>query len=160
MTSLVIGGNGVLGSAIVRLENAQFSTRRHGPGVYYCLDLDPAVLPTCDVSYLCAGTKGYKECEGNAEAFRPDVDGNIKLIRHLFKAGSFIVFISSEGVEWGAATAYARNRLLVESALWMMPRTAIVRPGKFDAENVEDLARRCIEIGNTRVEGIHYWRPH
>ena len=113
--------------------------------------------PYFESAYLCAGTKGYAENEGNRESFRADVDGNISLAKMLLRAGSFVVFISTDGVEWGAHTAYARNRLLVELALVMQPNVAIVRPAKFSKETVGPLADLCVRIGSKKIDGVHYW---
>lgn len=154
MTILVLGHKGVLGSAVMahggdgvrawdtRLEDPSYETWR---------------LPRAAI--LCAGTKGFAENEGNRESFKADVDGNIAIIRHLLRHGVFVVFVSTDAVEWGGHTAYARNRLLVEQALWLKPNTAVVRPAKFDASNVGSLADLCVRVAKFRKEGLHCWQP-
>ena len=153
MPVLITGSRGILGGAIhKRIPSAYATTRK-------TLNLSHQVTPefsTFDTAYLCAGTKGHKECEGNAEVFRADVDGNIRLIRHLLKQGCFVVFVSTDAVEWGT-TSYTRNRLLVEQALWFQPHTAVIRPSRFTEMNVAALADLCVDVGTARKEGVHYW---
>ena len=159
--NLIVGATGVLGSAIV----PRIVYRNWGCHYPSHTDLDlakwdehrAAFLSQFTRAYLCAGTKGHAECEGNAEAFRADVDGNIRLAKHLLRQGAFVVFVSTDAVE-KMAGAYARNRMYVELALIMQPNVAIVRPGKFDASNVGPLADLCIDVGENRKEGLHYWR--
>jgi hypothetical protein len=153
MSILLVGHRGVLGSMILSRNNEA------------CLPWGgrlevESMLPSNRTAsaILCAGTKGYAENEGNRASFRADVDGNIRLAKHLLRQGTFVVFVSTDGVEWGAHTAYARNRLLVEMALIMQPNVAIVRPGKFDANNVGPLADLCIDVALRKREGLHYWR--
>jgi dTDP-4-dehydrorhamnose reductase len=150
--NFVTGGSGVLGRELVR---------KLGPGTYApsrnAFNLEAVQdLPKIETAYLCAGTKGFAECEGNREAFRADVDGNIRLIGDLMKDGAFVVFISTDAVEKVNA-AYARNRLLVEQTLWLRPNCAVVRPGKFNEQTVGPLADLCILVGKQRREGVHYW---
>lgn len=168
MTSLVIGADGLLGSALMDIVPDPIgTTRRHrrhfddrGRPSFYLDLLEPqSHLPICDVAYLCAGTKGFAENEGNRNAFRADVDGNIQIARRALAGGSFVLFISSDGAEWGGHTAYIRNRLLVEMALVMQPRVAIIRPAKFNSQNVASLAARCLDVARARAEGVHYWHP-
>jgi len=173
MKHFVVGADGVLGRAIVTLlelrgQEVSVSTRRHDrpeddlghPSVK--IDLlrvaagEQFATPPCDVAYLCAGTKGFAECEGNRDAFRADVDGVLGLARHLLSLDVNLVYISSDGVEWGANTGYARNRLLVEMALVMNHKATIIRPGKFTVHTAPDLARLCIDMAGQA--GLHYWR--
>ena len=173
MTSLVVGADGLLGHVLMGvLVDAIGTTRRHkmpkddlGRASHY-LDLRDSefAVPPCHVAYLCAGTKGFAENEGNREAFRADVDGNIRLARFLLDImESAVVFVSSDGVEWGGHTAYARHRLLVEMALIMRPRVAVVRAAKFTGDSVRSLAATCagighdLVVGRTGAEGLHYW---
>ena len=110
-----------------------------------------------DLAFLCAGTKGFAACEGNTEAFRADVDGNIFLARHLLKLGTFVVFVSTDAVEVALNGAYARNRMLVELAIGGLPNVAIFRPGKFDEHNVKTCAQTLARVGRDRVEGLTRW---
>lgn len=152
---VLVVGDGVLGSALVQKIPGAKGTSRKGE-IHFDLRDESISLPECDVAYLTAGTKGYRECEGDTEIFRADVDGNIRLAKHLHKSGVFVVFISTDGVEWGAHTSYARNRLLVEMFIHSIDG-AIVRPAKFDASNVDGLCELLTEIGAKRKGGVHYW---
>ena len=154
MSSLIIGATGVLGSALHKLIPDTYAPTRKE----YDLTDDPSSLPTVATAYLCAGTKGHQACEGNQAVFQSDVDGNIRLAKSLLKRGTFVVFVSSDAVEWWNS-AYSRNRLLVEMALIMQPNVAIVRPGRFDGRNVGELAFFCRSVGHNRIEGVHYWVP-
>ena len=160
MTTLIIGSDGILGSALLAAIPGAIGTTRRvpclSPKVHFDLaDFDPP--PPCDLAYLCAGTKGFAETEGNRPAFRADVDGNIRAAKHLLRTGAFVVFISTDAADWGAHTAYARNRLLVEIALVMQPNVAIIRPKKFDHANVAGLVDLCIHVGASKHEGLHFW---
>lgn len=150
----VTGYKGTLGSRILEnWSNTRPWTARLEDRFY---ETSWAFSPR-DILFLCAGTRGYAQCEGNQKAFRADVDGNIALAKFALRRGAFVVFVSTDGVEWGAHTAYARNRLLVEMALIMQPNVAIVRPGKFAADTVQTLAELCVKVGAERREGLHYW---
>ena len=149
---LVTGATGVLGSAIVARGAQPFEMRlEEVPNVFTITRHD------WDAMILCAGTKGFAECEGNRKAFRADVDGNIRLARHLLKHSTFVVFVSTDAVEWALHTAYARNRFMVELAIGGQPNVAIVRPSKFTAETVGPLADLCVQIATERREGLHEW---
>jgi len=146
--NLVVGHKGLLGSELMKMKDMEAATFRLED------DVDPKGY---DVAFLCAGTKGTAECEGNRKAFRSDVDGNIRLGRAMWRNGCFVVFVSTDAVEWGLHTAYARNRFMVELALGGMPNTAIFRPGKFDKYNARDVARACARVGINRIEGLTRW---
>ena len=107
---------------------------------------------------LAAGTKGFAACEGNAAAFRADVDGNIYLGREANKAGIFTVFVSTDAVEVACGSAYARNRFLVELALGSLPRVGIFRPGRFDESTAFEAAKACVSILTYQKEGITRWQ--
>lgn len=148
--NLVVGATGCLGCELV--------CRRGHVAYLGRLDDEPEDSGrTYGVAYLCAGTKGFAENEGNRASFRADVDGNIRLARHLLKQGTFVVFISTDAVEWALHTAYARNRFMVELAIGGLPNVAIIRPSKFTAETVGPLADLCVKVGQQKLEGLHRW---
>ena len=149
---LVLGASGTLGKQLMvclgrqgeaagfRLEDKHYLMASHYEGLI-----------------LAAGTKGFAACEGNAAAFRADVDGNIWYAREASKSGIFTLFISTDAVEVAAGSAYARNRLLVELAIGHLPHIAILRPGKFDATNAFEVAKACVSIVDAKSEGLHRW---
>lgn len=156
MNFFITGGSGLLGTALRHYlgdhNNIYAPKRKH-------FDLDTGTYDDWgnQVAFLCAGTKGFAENEGNRQSFRSDVDGNIRLARHLLKQGTFVVFVSTDAVEWALHTAYARNRFMVELAIGGLPNVAIFRPSKFDASNVVGVAKACAEVGLNRIEGLTRW---
>lgn len=148
--NLVVGGTGLLGSELCKLPDCIASRIR--------LEQDEFRFQwKYDCAFLCAGTKGFAENEGNRASFRSDVDGNIRLARHLLKQGTFVVFVSTDSVEWALNTAYARNRFMVEMAIGGLPNVAIFRPSKFDQSNVLQAAQACAKVGLERIEGLTRW---
>ena len=155
MTILVTGATGLLGAALSRHLEAEGHYALPYP---HRLEAQNVAYPIgCELAFLCAGTKGFAECEGNRAAFRADVDGNIALARHLLRCGTFVVFVSTDAVEVAAGAAYARNRLLVELAIGGEPNVAIFRPGRFDAGNVGEAARALADVGLERRAGLTRW---
>ena len=155
MTILVTGATGLLGDALSRHLEAEGHYALPYP---YRLEAQNVAYPMGrELAFLCAGTKGFAECEGNRAAFRADVDGNIALARHLLRCGTFVVFVSTDAVEVAAGAAYARNRLLVELAIGDHDNCAIFRPGRFDAGNVGEAAKALAAVGLERRGGLHRW---
>jgi len=151
-SSLIIGGSGLLGRALQKIIPTAYAPTRKD----FALQ-ERTEFHGIDLAFLCAGTKGFAECEGNRAAFRSDVDGNIRLARHLLKQGTFVVFVSTDAVEWALHTAYARNRHMVELAIGGAPGVAIFRPAKFDVSTVASVAQLCASIGLNRIEGLTRW---
>lgn len=169
MRTLITGAEGLLGGALMKdasLGERLGTSRRGTPGLI-AFDLNVArqpqkgfnhdALPFVELAFLCAGTKGFAQCEGNREAFLADVDGNLALARHLLALGTFVVYVSTDGVETLAGTAYARNHLLVETALVLQPNVGIFRPGKFGPDNAAECARACADVGLARQRGVTRW---
>ncbi len=148
--NLIVGARGKLGSALMRLLPKSHAYRHR-------LEDVPQNTDDYAVAYLCAGTVGFAECEGNRKAFRSDVDGNIRIARNLLEQGTFVVFVSTDAVEWALHTAYARNRFSVELAIGGLPNVAIFRPSKFDATNVSRVAKACAYVGENRIQGLTRW---
>lgn len=147
---LVTGHTGLLGSALMK----------HGGTVAYPYRLEAPhdITDTYTAAILCAGSKGFHDCDGDDIAFRADVDGNIRLIRALLRNKVFVVFVSTEAVgRIGHRAAYSSNRLLVEQYLWGQENNAIVRPSKFDEYGAHHLANFCIRIAQNKEQGIHRW---
>ncbi len=154
MKCLVTGASGLLGGHLMQVLP---DPEAYGQRLEDCRNDVQSIGYGYDRAFLCAGTKGFAACEGNAKAFRADVDGNIFLARHLLKTGTFVVFVSTDAVEVAAGSAYARNRLLVELAIGGLPNVAIFRPGRFDKDNVHLAARACADVGIHRIEGLTRW---
>jgi len=156
---LVIGADGYIGAHLARIAGARGTTRRAGGGEHLFLDLldfREAELPAADRVYICAGVNGAMPCEGNARAYRINVDATIRLAQHYSGRGGFVVWIGSTTVEW-SSTAYARHKLTTETVLRTMPGVAVVRAGRVVNSNVEDLCRTMLGIGRDRLRGVHLW---
>lgn len=151
------GGSGLLGTALARLfDPIEFFAPPRSD-----FQLEQKVYPDWlwgyDLAFLCAGTKVFSDNEGNRQAFRSDVDGNIRLARYLIHRGTFVVFVSTDAVEWALHTAYARNRFAVELAIGHELIVGIFRPAKFDYSNVAEVAKACSEVGLGRRQGLTRW---
>ena len=156
MKTAVFGSSGWLGSHLIfKKELGDISPFNRQS---FNLDNgDLSIIIPHDLAFLCAGTKGFAENEGNRQAFRSDVDGNIRLARHLLRQGTFVVFVSTDAVEWALHTAYARNRFMVELAIGGEPNVAIFRPAKFTEATIAEVALACAKVGLQRKEGLTRW---
>lgn len=151
MLECVIGAEGYIGKRLSELLPEALKTTRK------TLDfLNVREVPNCDVAYICAAYNGFEACEGKKDAYRVNVDGTLKVSRLLLKQGTFVVWLSSCGVEW-IATDYTRQKSLVEIALQMVPNTAIIRAGRVVASNIDSLCETMIEAGRGKKEGITLW---
>lgn len=154
---LIVGGRGLIGTELRRqIGSCCYTTRQHGEGEYLDL-MNPEIdhLPAAKIVYLVAGVGGYKPCEGNSDAWRINVDAPIAIARAMAKKGAFIVFVSSESVEWGNS-AYARQKAQAESYMNTID-AAILRPAKVTAANVSDFVKSAVAIAEARKPGVFRW---
>lgn len=165
MRALVIGGDGFLGRALVAAlkdagESVRCTTRRPafiGAADYLDLAEPIPALPDVDVVYLVAAITTFQACEGNAEAWRVNVDAPIEVAMQAIDRGSFVVFVSSDAVEWCGATAYARTKAAAEVAIRTLRHSAIVRPARIGPQRVNELCELMIGIGRDRKAGVYRW---
>lgn len=162
--ALVVGGTGFVGAALVaelhrRGRQVIATSRRPAPlppgEVFYDLaDGQPEQLPVADTVYLVAAMPTFAACEGNPLAWRVNVDAPIAIARQF--PGAFVVFVSSDAVEWCGATAYARQKAQVEG--FMHSRWgAIVRPNRILPQTVGAFAALLADVGESRNSGLHRW---
>jgi dTDP-4-dehydrorhamnose reductase len=171
---LVIGGRGLVGSAVVdeldrRKLDYRFTTRNQGRlwDKEIFLDLEmvsnsynvknnylPELTDPNDVVYLVAAIAGLYQCEGSHKAFRVNADANIALARRYKTA--FVVFISSDAVENAGLINYARAKAKVEGYIDTIGG-AIIRPSKVTAETAASLAGVVVHAGMNRISGVTHW---
>lgn len=158
MTSLVVGGDSMLGSALADHLGALRSSRR--PGATFPYDLRtglPWHLPKADVVYLVACLRTFKECELDPDAYVINVDAQVAIAAH-FK-DSHIVYVSSEAAEWPNQTAYGAQKRACEISLLGAcgyHRLSVVRPKPF-VRHLDLFCRYLETIGNERRAGTSRW---
>jgi nucleoside-diphosphate-sugar epimerase len=163
---LIIGIDGMVGGALYREalargQNANGTSRRHG-SKHHFLDLEKSSLddlPVSSVAYICAGIVGYKNCEGNPQSYRVNVDGTLRLIKKLQEQGAFIVFMSSDAVECMLTTSYGLHKALVETYLRSVEQCAIVRSGRIEKSTLPEICDLLLKIGGQRLSGIFNFIP-
>lgn len=163
---LVIGGDGLVGSALCAQLKARHlawlaTTRRNASAPRAFLDLaqpiDPDALPWVEADstiYLVAASPSFEACEGNRTAWRVNVDAPIAIAQH-YAVRSFVVFISSDAVEYMGGTAYARMKAHAESVMHFIG-AAIVRPGRL-AGRAAEFANYLVDIGTAKEPGVFRW---
>jgi dTDP-4-dehydrorhamnose reductase len=162
MKALIVGGDGFIGSALVRHltkdGNTVLATTRRNRESPLFLDMLEKIgeLPPVDVVFLVAAVQTFQGCEGNPEAYRVNVDATVEIARRTWCLGAFPVFISSDCVEWGGATAYARHKSLVEMVIHSLGG-AIVRPSRVWNARVFELCQLLEDVGREKLAGVHRW---
>lgn len=174
MRSLVIGGRGLIGTALVRglvseygAKSVTYTTRTgepspHLPDAAACVKLDllGPRLPAgkFNVVYIVAANPKLIECE-KPGAWRVNADGPAALVlqnRQLFDP-AHVVFVSSDVVEIAPQLSYAAQKLYVES-LVLATSGAVVRPGRCSPETVGSLVRVLIRAGQQITQGLVRWQ--
>jgi uncharacterized protein YbjT (DUF2867 family) len=165
MRVLVIGGSGLIGSAVV----AELLAHAHDVLAPSHAELDladpPAHLPQVDAAVICAGPKGFRPCEaeGAIPSWRVNVDGVLNVALRLmgFPISTKVVFVSSDAVEWSDG-AYARQKAVVEVALQaagcspIIASPTIIRPERVTPETAPSLAV-AISIAIDAPGGVIHW---
>jgi nucleoside-diphosphate-sugar epimerase len=165
-TYLVIGGTGLVGSALVNELNnfnrvfGYTSRRGEGPIKFDLETSHPNSLPDAGVVFLVAAMPGFAVCESNRLTWLINVDAQIALARRFARGSNitpaFVVYVSSEAVEIAGATAYARQKAAVESFIHTIDG-AIVRPARIAPDRARDFARFLIKVGDDRRTGVYRW---
>jgi len=180
MTHLVVGGTGLVGSALVTHllsegEQIQYTTRRQPlalghlevpfrPEVikYDLLTDDPNIaLPKCsgdlkiEFVYLVAAMPGFAVCGSNPLAWRVNGDAQIAPARKYW-GNTTIVFVSSEAVEIAGGTAYARQKAAVEAFMHVCGG-AIVRPSRVEKSKADAFAAFLVSVAKQKKPGVYRW---
>lgn len=155
MNCLVIGGSGLIGSALVKeLELAGHEVT--APLRSECdIETNRMFYPGQEVVFLCAGIKGIKPNETDrVKSWRVNVDGALITGIFAMRCGMRLVYVSSDAVEW-LDTHYTRQKALVEVGLLAAGRPVIVRPSTVTPERAPEFARFMID--RMDKPGFHYW---
>jgi nucleoside-diphosphate-sugar epimerase len=167
MTHLVIGGDGKIGKALCRELCAQgveyrSTTRRRWAAFdgklfldLYDLKIGLDELGNPNTVYLVAAMSGMIVGK-DSESYRINVDAQIKLARYYSQQDTFVVFISSDAVEFPDQSAYARQKAAVEAYIQSIDG-AIVRPTRIAPERIEEFAGLVVDIGVNRIVGVTRW---
>lgn len=172
-TALVVGGDGMLGRALVDALHARGqavrATSRRGRTGAAPLDLgsDTTTWPIPEdvsVAFLCAGLTNVRTCANDSIAARAvNVDGTIELGRRLIEGGCRVVFISTNMVFDGSIpftpataavapkTEYGRLKAEAERGLLALgPRVCVVRFSKVLALHMPLVDSWAEALGNHR----------
>lgn len=154
--TLVIGGNGMVGSRLVKMiserGNLVCSTSRDRGSKDIFFDLlngDFSELLSCcpSVVFICAAKTNVRDCENFPnEAYLVNVTRTLELVTELVRSGAFVVWLSSsmvfdgmlagraEDAEYSPSSIYGQLKVDVELAILGNPslcsRVAIVRLSK------------------------------
>lgn len=151
-SALVVGSNGLIGSALLsKLSASGFAavgTTRRVPAASGTIPLDLSVTPVSwtipagiSVAYLCAGVTKLDDCRKDpASSARINVDALGTLAERLAAQGTFVVFLSTSQVFSGTeshpsaetsptpSTEYGRQKAAAEArVLRLGKRAAVVR---------------------------------
>lgn len=167
---LVVGGRGLIGSALVALlvgegRDVRYTTRslhlvNMDPRALYLDLLEPAAeLPAlphrCPAVYLIAGASGVFSCERNPDTWRANADAPRALAYQARARGWPVVYLSTGAVELAPHTAYAMQRAAVEAVV-LATGGAVVRPrGRVTERTVVDFAR--FVAGAAGQSGVRWW---
>lgn len=172
---LIIGGDGALGKVLrtrVAGEQWKATTRREikhdwsgstSPTPWIgaiLLDLSKPIgdLPAADFVYLVAAVTKIAECERDqAGTWVVNADAPVEIGRRYVAKGAFVVFVSSDAVEFMGHSAYGRQKAYVESFMLTIG-AAVVRPSRIEPDSGVALADFMIDMAVNRRSGLHRWR--
>jgi dTDP-4-dehydrorhamnose reductase len=163
---LIIGGDGILGTALRGCldkagVDAIVTTRRlvtpPWPRSMH-LDLSKPIpdLPPADVVYIVAAVPQIIVCERDPKTWTINADAPVAIAKQYAWRGEFVVFVSSDAVQYAEGFAYARQKAHAEAFMNTI-NAAIIRPGRFTHETVDGLARLILDVGMYCRAGVHQW---
>lgn len=164
MSALVIGGDGMIGSALVaelrrRSVAVIETTRRHTSGCNRLhLDMAQAIpeMPSAEHIFLVAAMPKVFDCQGSALAWRVNADAPIEIAQQAHARNMHITFISSDSIHRFGSCDYARAKLHVEAVLQAM-RATIVRPSVVSRDRAAECAAFIADVGLKALGGVHRW---
>lgn len=167
MKALVVGRDGMLGSAIceiLRASGYEFeATTRHLNETPYLDLLTPerfkmGELVAFDVIFLVAAITKVVDCEAEpARTWRVNADAPVYLANKAMRLRSaHPVFISSDAVERAPGLNYSRQKAYVESFILARGGT-VVRPSRIPPERVVELADKIVRLGMDNAVGLVRW---
>jgi len=176
MKALVIGGDGMLGSALVAdLKNkghdVSATSRLHKDASNY-LDLyQPRHYDFphgVNVVYLVAAITKVVDCEADPQkTWQVNADAPVELCRAAMEGWSdqtgayfspHVIFISSDAVERAPNLNYSKQKAYAEQ--YVLARGgAVVRPSRIPQFKVHELATFLINLGLDREPGMFRWNP-
>lgn len=165
MKALVVGGDGLIGSALVselltRGVDVVATTRRADRlrnGRCF-LDLAHAIddLPVTEFVFLVAAMPKVFDCQGSELAWRVNADAPIAIAQAVAGHGTHVVFVSSDSIHRFGSCDYARAKLHVEGVLQAM-RATIVRPAPVARDRAHECAAFIADVGLARLTGVQRW---
>lgn len=172
MNCLIVGGDGLIGQSVaqhltgneIELERIVSTTRRKTSvqcaGLAFLDLLQPQDFGIDNIgfhlAFLCAGINGFAQCETDQTSWRVNVDGVLNVALRLIKCGTFVVYPSTQAVEW-SDSSYGRQRAQVEAVLLAVGNAAIIRIGRVHQGNRMACAKQLVETGMLFQPGVYYW---
>lgn len=163
MRAIVVGGDGLIGSALVDVLRARgievTATTRRSLSDGFLLDLAKPIgdLPAADIVFLVAAMPKVFDCQGSELAWRVNADAPIEIAQlYHFQHNAHIVFVSSDSIHRFGSCDYARAKLHVEGVLQSM-RASIIRPAPVARERAVECAAFIADVALYRPRGIHRW---
>ena len=115
-----------------------------------------AKLPAADLVYLVAAIPSFVHCEADPRGtWRVNADAPVALARYYRSA--FVVFVSSDAVEFCGKTEYGRQKAYVESILLAWDHVAVVRPTRISREVAPKVADYMLGVAMNRRPGLYRW---
>jgi nucleoside-diphosphate-sugar epimerase len=175
--ALVIGADGLIGSAlIVELQLSKYEvagTTRREPPARDLISFDlrwPSYLPHAQVTYICAGITGFRNCTDDPDAEAANVMGPITIAKMVLRRQGYVVFLSSSAAETHPETAYGRMKLDAEREILdhcgdyaacfrfgpvMAGTRNAFRDGEYTPITITNLTQELLAPMLTWIPGVH-----
>lgn len=168
MKYLVIGGDGLVGSALVNYlqgaghlvyKTSRRSVNSHVTDLHLNLiDLSRFKIPDVDVMFLVAAVTKVVDCEADPSIWQINADAPVELARRAKNRSVHTVFISSDAVERAPNMIYSKQKAYVESFVLATEGT-VVRPSRIPPDQVGSLVELLVKLGSKYIGGLHRWSP-